>query len=251
VADYPWLDADFGTVSAVVTFAGAAVLLYRSLRRAPRGYQRLVRARQLERHDLVRRFYRAAWMRHAVVTLLVLILVAADGGVGRRDVGLALPRGRHAASDWGWSLYICVLLAATTVYMRARAKRGQAIPGQRNVVALVARDGERWAAAGVALGAGVSEELLFRGLFTAAVVDVVGLSVGAAVVVVSIGFGLMHVYQGWRGVLVTGLVGFALSALYLSSRSLLMPMLLHVLVDLRGLVAVPVSTGVGGGRRRR
>ena len=250
MADYAWLDPQFGVVSAVATFAGAAALLYRSIRRTPRGYRRLVRARELGRHDVVQRFYRVAWIRHAIMTTLVVVLVAADGGVSRADVGLVLPHGRHIAADWGWTVYVCVILALSTVFLRARAKRGRSIPGQRNVVALVAREGERWAAAAVAVGAGVSEEVVFRGLFTAAAVDLLGLSVGAAVVVVTAVFGLMHLYQGWLGVLGTAVVGFALSALYLSSESLLMPMLLHVLIDLRGLVGVPVSTGAGAARHR-
>lgn len=240
MSDYGWLDPDFNIVSTVITVATAAALIHRAIFRAPRGYRRLVRARELGRTDVVRRAYRAALTRQAVLTGVVLFIVAVDGGVSHTDVGLASSSG---AAGWGWAAYAGVLLAASTLYLRARAKRGQSVPGQRNFVALVARDGERWAAAAVAVGAGISEELLFRGLFTAFAVDVLGLGAGLAVFVLSPCFGIMHVYQGWLAVLATTIVGFAFGSLYLSTRSLLIPILLHALVDLRGLVAVPAATG--------
>jgi hypothetical protein len=122
------------------------------------------------------------------------------------------------------------------------------VPGQRLFAALVARDGERWQAAGVALGAGLSEEMLFRGLFIAVAVDRLGLSPVPALLVVSAGFGAVHLYQGWLGVLGTTIAGLALGAFYFETQSLLMPIVLHVLVDLRGLVLVPVAGHASGAR---
>ena len=116
--------------------------------------------------------------------------------------------------------------------------------------ALVARDGERGQAAVVAFGAGVSEELLFRGLFVAVAVDRLGLAPVPALILVSAGFGAVHLYQGWLGVLGTALAGVVLGAFYFETQSLLMPILLHVLIDLRGLILVPVGAEPPAAPRR-
>jgi membrane protease YdiL (CAAX protease family) len=103
--------------------------------------------------------------------------------------------------------------------------------------------------AGLSLSAGVTEELTYRGLLVLALsLAVPDLPHGAVVAVAAVLFGLAHWYQGWLGVLTTGVVGAAFTQLYLSTGSLLLPMVLHVLVDLRLLLVrpapAPAATGV-------
>ena len=51
-------------------------------------------------------------------------------------------------------------------------------------------------------------------------------------------FGIGHSYQGWRGVLVTGLAGAVFGAVYLLAGSLLPAMILHAAGDIHsGLIA--------------
>ena len=57
-------------------------------------------------------------------------------------------------------------------------------------------------------------------------------------------FGLAHWYQGRLGVLATGAVGAFLTQLYLTTGSLLLPMLLHVLIDLRLALSRPAPSEV-------
>ena len=52
-------------------------------------------------------------------------------------------------------------------------------------------------------------------------------------------FGLAHWYQGRLGMLATGVLGAVLTQLYLTTGSLLLPMVLHVLIDLRLLLDRP------------
>jgi membrane protease YdiL (CAAX protease family) len=245
VSDYPWLDPHLDVVSTVIVVATAAVTVWMGLVRAPRLYRALVVVRENNRSDLARRYYRRATAVQALRCVVVLLVLVTDRGVSRVDLGLVLPSGRHAPTAWGWFAYVCVLLALVVVVLRVRVRRGQSVPGQGLFSALVARDGERWLAAGVAVGAGVSEELLFRGLFLAAVVSGWGLDPVVALIIVSVVFGAMHRYQGWLGVLGTAVVSLMFGGFYLTTRSLLIPILIHVLVDLRGLVAVPVATGAG------
>ena len=79
---------------------------------------------------------------------------------------------------------------------------------------------------------------MFRGLLIMA-----GIAAGwppiVAVLASSVLFGLAHLYQGWLGMLLTALLGLGMAWLFLPTGSLLLPIVLHVLIDLRGLVMVP------------
>jgi membrane protease YdiL (CAAX protease family) len=59
-------------------------------------------------------------------------------------------------------------------------------------------------------------------------------------VVAAVAFGLAHAYQGLTGILTTGVLGGVLAGVYLSTGSLLLPVLLHAAIDLRFLL-VPSS----------
>ncbi|HXN45109.1 MAG TPA: type II CAAX endopeptidase family protein [Bryobacteraceae bacterium] len=98
---------------------------------------------------------------------------------------------------------------------------------------------ERRLFATVAIGAGIAEELAFRGflLFYFATF-LPGLGTLVAVLASSAAFGLGHLYQGVRGVALTAALGLFMAALYVLSGSLLVPMVVHAALDLRLLVIV-------------
>nr|WP_240942262.1 CPBP family intramembrane glutamic endopeptidase [Planosporangium thailandense] len=98
---------------------------------------------------------------------------------------------------------------------------------------------ERWHALAVAVGAGVSEELAFRGLLIATGVALFGVSPYVAAAALIVLFGVAHLYQGVGGMVGTALVGALLTGLYLASGSLLLPIVLHVVIDIRSLLLVP------------
>jgi len=83
---------------------------------------------------------------------------------------------------------------------------------------------------GLSVTAGVCEELLFRGFLIWYLGHYTG--VIQAALISSLAFGVGHAYQGPRGILVTALIGAFMSAVYLLSGSLLLPMILHALMDL-------------------
>jgi membrane protease YdiL (CAAX protease family) len=241
VTDYAWLHPQFSTASTVAVVVALAFTVWSGLVESPRRYRALVEARAANRPDVARRFYQRSIQIQFARCVLVFTVLVADPGIDRADLGLVAPVG-GAAAVWGVFVWIVLLLGLSTVVLRRRALTGRTVPGQRLFDAIVPRAGERPLAAGLALGAGVSEELLFRGLFLAAAVDLLRLPPGTALVVTSVGFGLMHLYQGWWGVLGTGLVGYLFGGLYLSSHSLLIPVLVHILVDLRAVLLVPLVT---------
>ncbi|WP_409305007.1 CPBP family intramembrane glutamic endopeptidase [Peribacillus sp. SCS-155] len=85
-----------------------------------------------------------------------------------------------------------------------------------------------------AITAGICEEIIYRGFLmhflSSSPFHLEDLILGLTAAAI---FGLAHYYQGWKGVLGTALVGFALSRVYVSTGSLLFPILLHIAIDLR------------------
>lgn len=139
---------------------------------------------------------------------------------------------------WGL-LGITVGLAIVVVYVLVQ--RRQALEDDealarlrrqmRNLERMMPRSDEelRWFNR-LAVTAGVCEELLYRGYL----IWYIGhwLALAPAVLVAGIVFGFGHAYQGPRGIALTTLVGFFMSAIYLLSGSLVASMAFHALMDL-------------------
>jgi uncharacterized protein len=88
-----------------------------------------------------------------------------------------------------------------------------------------------WAA--VAISAGVCEEIVFRGWLLSTLHGTLRLNGTALVLVAAVLFGLAHSYQGIAGMVLTALAGILFCGLYVVTGSLLVPILLHILIDLR------------------
>jgi len=86
----------------------------------------------------------------------------------------------------------------------------------------------------IAVTAGVCEEIIFRGATTYLLLNIgVELPIWAIGVIGAVLFGLAHWYQGLSGIVTTGLIGYAMFNLYVQTGSLLVPMLLHFLIDVK------------------
>ncbi len=137
-------------------------------------------------------------------------------------------------------MVIGITLGALTLYAVWRfvlRKKTQPIIG--DVTALFPRNyGEAVVLMLPAINAGFSEELFFR----LALPLLLTLALGSAKLgfaVAAITFGLMHWYQGWRGVILTGLVALVFQSFYLRSGTIWVPVTIHALIDLLGLVVRP------------
>jgi uncharacterized protein len=129
------------------------------------------------------------------------------------------------------------VVAITLVSVRRGAQAPSVQLGDIN--ALLPRNGAEtlWTML-LSINAGVSEELFFRLLLPLLFVLAFGhVAIGFALAIVA--FGLAHLYQGWVGVAATAVVGAVFAALYLWSGSLAVPIVLHVILDLIGLVVRP------------
>ena len=92
----------------------------------------------------------------------------------------------------------------------------------------------------LSVNAGVFEELVFRLGIPALLFGASGSALVAVVGSVLL-FGALHAYQGVAGVIGTTLIGAVFMASYLLTGSILVPIVLHTLFDLRSLVLIPMA----------
>jgi membrane protease YdiL (CAAX protease family) len=177
-------------------------------------------------------------------TLLVLAAVAVAPGLRAADVGVTAPEPDVFAYAIAGGM--AAGLFGSTVAMRAKAKKGASLPGVGAYSELLPRTRvERRYALALAVTAGVCEELLYRGFFVATGIGLFGLPVWAAAGGAAVVFLVGHLYQGWRGMLVLAPLTMVFTVLYLASGSLLLPILLHILIDIRSLLLVPALARTG------
>jgi len=86
----------------------------------------------------------------------------------------------------------------------------------------------------VAITAGICEEVVFRGFMLHYLhVFPWTLNLTLALLISSVIFGLNHLYQGAGGVAGTAIVGILFGLLFLLTGNLLLPIIFHVVMDLR------------------
>jgi membrane protease YdiL (CAAX protease family) len=123
------------------------------------------------------------------------------------------------------------------VVIAKRLKTSHATLG--DVEPLMPRNGAEtgWVAL-LSINAGLSEECFFRLVLPLLLIGVVHNPL-LAFLSATILFGLVHIYQGVVGVVLTTLVGAVLAGLYLWTGSLLITIAVHAGLDLFGLVVRP------------
>lgn len=132
-------------------------------------------------------------------------------------------------------------LALLTVIGVRAARAEQHVPTVGDVGAMLPRNRQELRlGALLSLNAGVVEEVLFRLAIPAAIYGASGSAVTAVVASVVL-FGALHAYQGPLGITASTVVGTLMMLLYAVSGSILVPIVIHVLFDLRSLVLIPVA----------
>lgn len=245
-----WLPAslaDFGPAALAALMVGAYLVLGEPFVGwiLHRRFEAAVGTAPGARRWLYRRLLILEWGLAALV--VAVSLVAAR--VGWSELGLRWPDRIGFVTGF----VVVVVLAVTVLSVRALRtgvlrEVGSESASLRSVGSLLPRtDAERRVFAAVALTAGIAEEVVYRG-FGIAVLAALGpaLPWWGLIAAAGAAFGLAHAYQGTAGILTTGLLGAVLAAVYLDTGSLLVPILLHCLIDLRFLAVSPdVLPGVG------
>lgn len=153
--------------------------------------------------------------------------------------------GGSAASAAAIVVFLGVLIAPPLLLRRSIDEGGgiDAIPTVGDIRSLLPRTrAELRYGVGLALSAGLFEELLFRLGLPALLFGILGLG-PLAFVIAALLFGMLHLYQGPLGILFAALLGLAFAALYVLTGSIAAPIVVHALVDLRTLVLIPVVVG--------
>ncbi|MFN3932725.1 MAG: CPBP family intramembrane glutamic endopeptidase [Brevundimonas sp.] len=90
--------------------------------------------------------------------------------------------------------------------------------------------------AAVSITAGICEELIFRAFLPRYfMAEPFGFSMLPAVAVSALMFALAHAGQGWRGMIVAAAGALFFSGAYYATGTLLVPIVLHVVLDLRAI----------------
>lgn len=200
-----------------------------------RRYQHLLKALAADPAARLRHYRRGIigeWLAFAGVAVIGALAGRSPASIGLTTTGF----GKTGAEV----VEAAAVLAGSTILFRLDALREAIRVQTRGFIALLPRTSEeRWTFAGVAVTAGICEEVLFRGFGIAYVRWLwPGATHGWLILLTSVAFGFAHLYQGLRGVVLTGIVGAFFASLVLSSGSLLPAVLLHALLDLR-VLALP------------
>jgi uncharacterized protein len=82
--------------------------------------------------------------------------------------------------------------------------------------------------------AGICEEIIYRGFVIFYLQSLpFELSLPVVLVLSALIFGFGHIYQGWKGFLLTSFLGFIFARVYVMTDSLLFPIILHIIIDAR------------------
>jgi membrane protease YdiL (CAAX protease family) len=120
---------------------------------------------------------------------------------------------------------------ATPAASEASGWRSRIMPDFTALIPATTNEPLLYAAA--AVSAGICEELVFRGWLLSVLHSPIGLTGTALVVVAAAIFGAAHLYQKVAGTILTALAGLLFCALYIATGSLLVPILLHIVIDVR------------------
>jgi len=149
------------------------------------------------------------------------------------DLGLVLPTG--AAGYAGAAVVALATILLTWSWMRTRrmtledkARHAKALGKLAFFLPQNAHQFRNFVALSVT--AGIVEEIVYRGFVIWYLTQF--MPIWAAVIVSSLVFGLGHSYQGTSGATRAGLVGLVFAVLYVSTGSILLPIIAHAVLDI-------------------
>lgn len=171
------------------------------------------------------------------ITGIAFLAVAVSPGASLEHLGLRIPE-EGLAEALGTVAGVAFIMAVVVLLMRVTGVEQRMLKAQGFTAMLPRNARERWIGLGFSVTAGVCEEIIFRGLLIALGVSL-GLDIHVAALLSLAIFAVCHLYQGPLGMLQVTLLGGAFTYLYLSTESLLLPIAVHILVDMRVLVFGP------------
>jgi len=239
-------------ILGAVLVALLAFMTFNAVRKNRRDYSTFKRQRSSKRRrKTFRKWLRQSFLNFGGAAVVVLLLSWQFIAPFQEavDAWPWVEGARQIFSDSGWigpatvaALIVIVVGGGVLGIFAARSEISNAseVPSIGDVQALLPRNRAelKWGAA-LAINAGLVEELLFRLALPALIFGVTGSAIAAVAASILI-FGFLHVYQGLPGIIGSVILGAAFMAIYLSTGSIVVAIVVHALFDLRSLVLIPV-----------
>ena len=235
-------------ILAALFVALVAFLAYRAQRKDRREYQRFKRYHStVRRQAMYRKWLRESFLSFGGLALVLLVLVWQFVPLLLDEINgwdAVLSARAWYASLGGLSIALTVALTIVVVVLPIVvlffARSQEDVTAIGDIQALIPRNtAEVRLGALLSLNAGVVEELVFRLAVPALLYGAFG-SALFALITSTLLFGALHAYQGAVGIIGTMLVGAFLLLLYIATGSILVPIVVHVLIDLRSFVLIPL-----------
>ena len=151
------------------------------------------------------------------------------------QLGFGLETGRGFWIGLAITVVVCGLAAVQAIGLRRDPEKLRAAASQvERVQAMIPRTSqEAREFSALSITAGICEEILYRGYLMFYITSTMAIEgMWLAALLSSLAFGLVHAYQGPKGVLKTGLIGLAMAGLYLLTGSIWLLIVLHAVIDL-------------------
>ncbi|MFM9876651.1 MAG: CPBP family intramembrane glutamic endopeptidase [Rhodoglobus sp.] len=233
----------------IALVALVVLVVVRTVRKDRKEYERFKRYRMTSRRQAMFR----KWLRDSFVTLGVVsiaLLWLAGGFVApllAEVAGWPVVRDiRGFVTDqpgvtWGVIVGLVVGFTVLTVIGVVAARKEDHVLTVGDIAAMLPRNRQELRlGALLSMNAGVVEELMFRLALPAVIYGASGSAI-AAVAGSLLLFGTLHLYQGIAGIVSTTIVGAIMMLLYVVSGTIVVPIVLHALFDLRSLVLIPMA----------
>lgn len=230
-----------------------AVLLFRAVTRERRDYARFKRLRStMLRRKVFRRWAIESWVILGGLAAVVLLaahpfVLPALDAVRAWGPLAAIPYDSDTVRGIVVGFGVGVILVMVVPIILLRRQRLDEVPAIGDIRALLPRNrGELPYGAALGLTAGIVEELLFRLALPALLFGVLQGVPGAGALAFGIAalvFGALHIYQGPLGILFAFILGLLFTLLYVVTGSILVPIVLHALIDLRSFILIPIALG--------
>jgi membrane protease YdiL (CAAX protease family) len=217
---YPFTSLDLVVFGVAVASLARSAIFNSRMGRKPRSERNLVRK------------YCITTISAALISALVLFDWHASGRPFSA-LGLDVPIGIRGCIGFGLDAGLICYFVYKLLFEKPSAERDAAARRRLDALHILPQTHTEfllWPF--MVLAASPFEELLFRGFLIWFFTSFVGL--WGAVLLSSAIFGLGHAYQGWRGILRTGLIGLGFGIAYALTQSLWWLMLAHVILNLYG-----------------
>ncbi|GGK90318.1 hypothetical protein GCM10007382_08000 [Salinibacterium xinjiangense] len=239
------LDPNWAATRPLLWIALVAMLVLltlRTIRKDRREYQRFKRYRgTVKRQATFRRWLRESFLTFGGLSVVLLLLAGSYVGPLLAELQGGSWVSGIRSNLWIPAVIAVIVIVLTWIGIRAARHDDDGIAAVGDIAALLPRNRQEVRlGALLSINAGIVEELAFRLAIPALVFGASGSAIAAVAVSVLL-FGALHLYQGAAGIIGTTIVGIAMMALYVVSGSIVAPIVLHVLIDLRSLVLIPVA----------